>query len=200
MISEPAVEIEYDVVFLLDSYAITRNVFEEMRAFLAQQLNIFYINDGKYRVGLALYTGGSDVKSEWQLNSYTTDSEMLNAIFEVAFTRGSGQREIGKAIDFIRENMFTYVNGDRNNARNLIVFLTSNEKGDDTYEAYRAAERAEDASINLYTVGFYLDDTEEIRQISTWPLRTYNYIIKSFDDVGILPTTLTSSSKCCFCS
>lgn len=166
-----------------------------MKTFVYQIFDYFNINYGQYKVGLAQYTQGDDITAEWHLNSYKTKQDILSAAFAVNFKQRSGKREIGKGIDYIRTNMFKTENGDRNFGRDLIILLTGMEKSEDVYQSYLAAERAEDAKINLYTVGFYLNDTEELRQISTWPLRSYNYLVQNYDDVGVLPAALFNSSK-----
>lgn len=185
----------YDVVFLLDSFGVTRSVFEDMKTFVYQLLDYFDINNTEYRVGFAQYTQGDEITAEWHLNEYNSKQDILSAALLINFNQRSGKREIGKGIDYIRTNMFKAENGDRSFGRNLIILLTGMEKSEDIYQSYLAAERAEDAKINLYTVGFYLNDTEELRQISTWPLRSYNYLIHNYDDVGVLPAALFNSSK-----
>uniref|UniRef100_K1R289 Collagen alpha-3(VI) chain n=1 Tax=Magallana gigas TaxID=29159 RepID=K1R289_MAGGI len=186
----------YDVVFLLDSFGVTRSVFEDMKTFVYQIFDYFNVNYGQYKVGLAQYTQGDDITAEWHLNSYKTKQDILSAAFAVNFKQRSGKREIGKGIDYIRTNMFKTENGDRIFGRDLIILLTGMEKSEDVYQSYLAAERAEDAKINLYTVGFYLNDTEELRQISTWPLRSYNYLVQNYEDVGVLPAALFNSNQC----
>lgn len=166
-----------------------------MKTFVYQIFDYFNINYEQYKVGLAQYTQGDDITAEWHLNSYKTKHDILSAAFAVNFKQRSGKREIGKGIDYIRTNMFKTENGDRIFGRDLIILLTGMEKSEDVYQSYLAAERAEDAKINLYTVGFYLNDTEELRQISTWPLRSYNYLVQNYEDVGVLPAALFNSSK-----
>lgn len=166
-----------------------------MKTFVYQLLDYFDINNTEYRVGFAQYTQGDEITAEWHLNEYNSKQDILSAALLINFNQRSGKREIGKGIDYIRTNMFKAENGDRSFGRNIIILLTGMEKSEDIYQSYLAAERAEDAKINLYTVGFYLNDTEELRQISTWPLRSYNYLIHNYDDVGVLPAALFNSSK-----
>lgn len=170
-----------------------------MKNYLSQQIDMFDINNGQYRVGLAQYTQDTDITATWQLNRHDTKSDILSAVLRLPYIRGSGKREIGKGIDYVKNQMFTTENGDRVDGRNLIVLLTGADKSEDVYESYRAAERAEDAEINLYTVGFSINDTQELEQISTWPLKDYHYTVDSGVDVVIVPATLFNSSKCHYC-
>jgi hypothetical protein len=75
--------------------------------------------------------------------------------------------------------MFNDRNGDRDFARNLIVLMTANERSDDIYATWNEAEEAEKEGINLYTVGFDLDDTTEIDETSTHPLYIYRHLINT---------------------
>ena len=92
------------------------------------------------------------------------------------------------------DDMFTGRNGDRNFARNLIVLLTGVDQSTNPYDAFRAAERAERDGINLYTVGFYLDDTFEIDDVSTHPLSTYRYLVNFRKDLNRVPSDIVTSS------
>jgi hypothetical protein len=166
-----------------------------MKTYLSQQIDLFDINNGQYRVGLAQYTQGPDVTAAWQLNRHDTKSDILSAVLRLPFVRGLGKREIGKGVDYVKNKMFINANGDRVEGRNLLVLLTGADKSDDVYESYRAAERAEDAEINLYTVGFFMNDTQELQQISTWPMRDYHYMVNSGVDVVTVPANLFNSGK-----
>jgi hypothetical protein len=57
--------------------------------------------------------------------------------------------------------------------------MTANERSDDIYATWNEAEEAEKEGINLYTVGFDLDDTTEIDETSTHPLYIYRHLINT---------------------
>ena len=167
-------ETAYDVVIVMDS-SVPNQYFDWMKNYVKALANSYSIDNEQYRVGLLRYSTGQQV--QWNLNEYLTKSEIVNAVDGVNYN--PGERNTAEAIAYATDQMFTQPNGDRDFARNYIVLLTGESESTDRYNAYKAAYKAEDEGIRLFTVGINLDDTAEIDEISSHPLSTYEYLINS---------------------
>ena len=146
-----------------------------MKNYVQALAKSYSIDNEQYRVGLLRYSTGQQV--QWNLNDYATKNEIIQAVGGVGYN--PGERNTAQAIDYATNQMFTQSNGDRDFARNYIVLLTGESESTDRYDAYLSAYRAEDAGIRLFTVGINLDDTGEIDEVSSHPLSTYQYLVKS---------------------
>ena len=181
----------YDVIFMLDSSVPDEEVFNQMKDFASNIADRLSIDDEEYKIGIMRYSSRSDAIA--QLNRLEKKNDVLREIQNISYRPGDSN--LAAAMDDVRQNMFTGRNGDRDFARNLIVLLTGVDQSTNPYDAFRAAERAERDGINLYTVGFYLDDTFEIDDVSTHPLSTYRYLVNFRGDLNRVPVNLVASSK-----
>lgn len=164
----------YDVVLLMDS-SVPKNTYQFMKEYAKELVDGFSIEDEEYRVGLMRYSTEADV--QFDLDEYTTSKDIKLAIDRANYN--PGETDTAKAINTVRQNMFRKSSGDRDYARNLIVLLTGQDQSKNTYDAWAAAEKAEEEGINLFTVGINLNDTKELDELSTHPLKTYRHLINS---------------------
>lgn len=154
---------------------------------LARNLSI---DDKEYRIGLVRYSTASDTFAH--LQDLDTKREVIDRIQQIPYQ--PGESNLQDAIDIVSLDNFQEYNGDRDFARNLIVLLTGVDQSSNPYDAFRAAERAEDDGINIYTVGFYINDTFEVDEVPTHPLSTYRYLVKRRGDIKSIPRKLANSS------
>ena len=180
----------YDVIFMLDSSVPDEEVFNQMKDFASNIADRLSIDDEEYKIGIMRYSSRADAIA--QLNRLEKKNDVLREIQNISYRPGDSN--LAAAMDDVRQNMFTGRNGDRDFARNLIVLLTGVDQSTNPYDAFRAAERAERDGINLYTVGFYLDDTFEIDDVSTHPLSTYRYLVNRKQDLNRVPSDIAASS------
>jgi hypothetical protein len=174
----------------LDSSVNDRRVFNQIKDFATNLAGNLSIDDEEYRIGLVRYSTASDTFAH--LQDLDTRREVIDKIQEIAYQ--PGESNLQDAIDIVSLDNFQDYNGDRDFARNLIVLLTGVDQSSNPYDAFRAAERAEDLGINIYTVGFYINDTFEVDEVPTHPLSTYQYLIKSKGDINRIPEKLANSS------
>lgn len=180
----------YDVIFMLDSSVPDERVFNQMKDFAANVAEGLSIDDKEYQIGLMRYS--SNANEIAQLNRLPMKNDVVREIKQISYR--PGESNLADAMDDVRQNMFTDRNGDRDFARNLIVLFTGVDQSTNPYDAFRTAEKAERDQINLYTVGFYLNDTFEIDEVSTHPLSTYRYLVNRNRDLNKVPTDLVKSS------
>ena len=171
-------------------------MFNSMKNYARSLVSKFSIDDKEYQVGLMRY--GSSNNKEWDLNRYDNKNDVLTAVGGVPYKRETSS-DAASAIRMVRRRMFNDRNGDRDFARNLIFLMTANEQSDDIYATWNEAEEAEKENINLYTVGFDLDDTTEIDETSTHPIRIYRHLINTREgDTAVDSSTnnVLGLSKC----
>ena len=175
---------------------VTQNMFNSMKKYAESLVNKFSIDDKEYRVGLMRY--GSSNNKEWDLNRYDNKNDVSTAVGGVPYKRETSS-DAASAIRMVRRRMFNDRNGDRDFARNLIFLMTANERSDDIYATWNEAEEAEKENINLYTVGFDLDDTTEIDETSTHPIRIYRHLINTREGdnaIDLSTGDVLGQSKC----
>lgn len=73
--------------------------------------------------------------------------------------------------------MFVRSNGDRIYVRNFIIFLIGEKESLDRYDVYEVVYEVERDGINLFIIGYNLDDLLEISEIFMYLLWIYRYFV-----------------------
>lgn len=73
--------------------------------------------------------------------------------------------------------MFVRSNGDRSYVRNFIIFLIGEKESLDRYDVYEVVYEVERDGINLFNIGYNLDDLVEISEIFMYLLWIYRYFV-----------------------
>lgn len=162
---------------VLDS-SVDESTFNFMKKYAVGLVDKLNIDNEEYRIGAMRYSSYPDV--QFNLNRYDNKALVKNRINSIVYRKG--QTNTDRAIDAVRQRMFTPRSGDRDFARNLIVHLTGNDQSSNIYDTWAAAERAERDGINIYTVGINLGDLTEIDELSSHPLETYRTLINTSMD------------------
>ena len=181
---------------VLDS-SVDESTFNFMKKYAVGLVDKLNIDNEEYRIGAMRYSSYPDV--QFNLNRYDNKALVKNRINSIVYRKG--QTNTDRAIDAVRQRMFTPRSGDRDFARNLIVHLTGNDQSSNIYDTWAAAERAERDGINIYTVGINLGDLTEIDELSSHPLETYRTLINTRMDqpridgslLGLIRTSIFSS-------
>lgn len=184
---------------VLDS-SVDESTFNFMKKYAVGLVDKLNIDNEEYRIGAMRYSSYPDV--QFNLNRYDNKALVKNRINSIVYRKG--QTNTDRAIDAVRQRMFTPRSGDRDFARNLIVHLTGNDQSSNIYDTWAAAERAERDGINIYTVGINLGDLTEIDELSSHPLETYRTLINTSMDqpridgslLGLIRTSIFSSESC----
>lgn len=179
----------YDVIFMLDSSVPDELVFNQIKDVASNVAEGLSIDDNEFRVGLMVYSSRADVIA--QLNRLSTKRDIVRVIKGTVYR--PGKSNLADALDYVRQNMFTNRYGDRYFARNLIVLFTGVDQSSYSYDAFRAAEKVEREQIDIYSVGFYINDTFEIDEVSTHPLNTHRYFVNGHRDLYDVPGDLAWS-------
>lgn len=110
------------------------------------------------------------------MNRYDDKYDVLFVVNKVFFRRDI-LFDVVSVIWMVRWRMFNDRNGDWDFVRNFIFFMIVNEWSDDIYVIWNEVEEVEKENINLYIVGFDLDDIIEIDEILIYLFRIYCYFI-----------------------
>ena len=87
-ISECSVSAWTDLVFLVDgSWSVGRNNFKYILDFIAALVSAFDIGEEKTRVGVVQYS--SDTRTEFNLNQYYQQEDLLAAIKKIPYKGGN---------------------------------------------------------------------------------------------------------------
>ena len=147
-----------------------------VKQFIKNIVRDYTIGPNNVRVGLAVFA--DNVQPIFQLNTYSTQYEILNAIDGIPFLGTSTNTP--EAIRYMRTTMFTNQNGDRYSAPNSAIIITDGvpRVPSDVNQARRLtlqeAELARSQGINMFTIGIGPElTTEFLTQIADQPTNTH---------------------------
>ncbi|KAJ7332147.1 hypothetical protein JRQ81_014327, partial [Phrynocephalus forsythii] len=174
-----------DIILLVDgSWSIGRNNFGLIREFLASLVAPFNIAQDKIRVGLSQYS--SDPRTEWDLNTYSTRYEVLEALRSLRYK--GGNTFTGLALTHVLEQNLKAEAGARPEATKLIILLTDGKSQDD---ATPAAQTLKNMGIEIFAVGVKNADEAELRHVASDPLEMTVYNVLDFPLLSSLVGRLT---------
>uniref|UniRef100_A0A8D2KS13 Collagen type XX alpha 1 chain n=1 Tax=Varanus komodoensis TaxID=61221 RepID=A0A8D2KS13_VARKO len=174
-----------DIILLVDgSWSIGRNNFGLIREFLAALVAPFSISQDKIRVGLSQYS--SDPRTEWDLNTYSTRNEVLEALRSLRYK--GGNTFTGLALTHVLEQNLQAEAGARSEAPKMIILLTDGKSQDN---AGPSAETLKKMGIKIFAVGVKNADEAELRQVASEPLEMTVYNVLDFPLLSSLVSRLT---------
>nr|XP_060627930.1 collagen alpha-1(XX) chain [Anolis sagrei ordinatus] len=174
-----------DIILLVDgSWSIGRNNFGLIREFLASLVAPFNVATDKIRVGLTQYS--SDPRTEWDLNTYATRDDVLEALRSLRYK--GGNTFTGLALTHVLEHNLKADTGARSEAPKLIVLLTDGKSQDD---ASPPAQVLKNMGIQIFAVGVKNADETELRQVASEPLELTVYNVLDFPLLSSLVGRLT---------
>ena len=142
---------------------------------------------------------GNDVQPIFQLNDYSTQYEILNAIDTMPFLDQTTNTPA--AIRYMRTTMFTPQNGDRSFAPNSAIIITDGvpRVPSDINEARRLtlqeANLARRQGINMFTVGIGPELTREfLSQIADQPTNTHVFQVNQVRELETILNQVSSAA------
>ncbi|XP_053169524.1 collagen alpha-1(XX) chain isoform X2 [Hemicordylus capensis] len=174
-----------DLVLLVDgSWSIGRNNFRLIREFLVALVAPFKIAQDKIRVALTQYS--SDPRTEWDLNTYSTRDEVLEALRSLRYK--GGNTFTGLALTHVLEENLKTEAGARAETPKMIILLTDGKSQDD---ANPSAQTLKNMGIEIFAVGVKNADESELRQVASEPLELTVYNVLDFPLLSSLVGRLT---------
>ena len=176
-----------DIVFLVDSSgSIYEYNWPTVKQFIKNIVRDYTIGPNNVRVGLAVFA--DNVQLRFQLNRYSTQNEIINAIDGIPFLGTSTNTP--EAIRYMRTTMFTPQNGDRSFAPNSAIIITdgvpkiNNEVNEPRRLTLQEAELARRQGINVFTVGIGPElTTDFLAQIADKPTNTHVFQVNQVKDL-----------------
>ncbi|XP_046564025.1 LOW QUALITY PROTEIN: collagen alpha-6(VI) chain-like [Haliotis rubra] len=179
-----------DLVFLLDSSgSVKKHNFKRMLSFMKYFLSTASIDDGKVRVGVAIFNGKATI--QFHLNKFKTKKALFRAIDRIKYKRGRTNTFAG--LRLLRTQMFKRKRGDRRGAKNVALVMTdglSNVKSKRTIPEAKAVRRA---GIHIFAIGIGLKKTAELDGIASRPAAENRFTVKNFKQLrGLKDKVFTS--------
>ncbi|NXQ62279.1 COKA1 protein, partial [Anthoscopus minutus] len=134
--------------------------------------------------GLSQYS--SDPRTEWDLSTYSTREQVLEAVRNLRYK--GGNTFTGLALTHVLEQNLKPDAGARLEAEKLVILLTDGKSQDD---ANLAAQTLKNLGIEIFAIGVKNADEAELRQVASEPLELSVYNVLDFPLLGSLVGKLT---------
>ncbi|XP_030310044.1 collagen alpha-3(VI) chain isoform X2 [Calypte anna] len=153
-----------DLIFLIDGSNNIGSVnFQAIRDFLVNLIESLRVGAQQIHIGVVQYS--DQPRTEFPLNSYSTKGDVLDAVRALSF-HGGEEANIGAALEFVVENLFTQAGGSRieEAVPQILVLISGGESSDDIRQGLLAVKQA---SIFSFSIGVLNADSAELQQIAT---------------------------------
>ncbi|XP_045337802.1 collagen alpha-3(VI) chain isoform X2 [Leopardus geoffroyi] len=182
-----------DIIFLVDSsWSIGKEHFQLVREFLYDVIKSLAVGENDFHFALVQFNGNPH--TEFLLNTYRTNQEVLSHISNMSYIGGSNQT--GKGLEYVMQNHLTEAAGSRasDGVPQVIVVLTGGHSDDGL--ALPSAE-LKSADVNVFAIGVEDSDEGALREIASEPLNMHVFNLENFtslhDIVGSLVSCVQSS-------
>ncbi|XP_006038702.1 collagen alpha-6(VI) chain [Alligator sinensis] len=169
---EACKEMKADIMFLVDSSgSIGYENYAKMKRFMRELVNKSDIGTERVQVGVVQF---SDVpREEFQLNQYSTKSEIVSAIDRMNLINQNTLT--GNALTFVAQ-YFQPSKGARPNVKKILILITDGEAQDAVKEPATALRQD---GIIIYSVGVFNAKKTQLEEISGKP--EFVFYVENFD-------------------
>ncbi|XP_060036883.1 collagen alpha-6(VI) chain [Erinaceus europaeus] len=169
---EACKEMKADIMFLVDSSgSIGPENFSKMKTFMKNLVSKSQIGPDQVQIGVVQF---SDInKEEFQLDRYTSQSEIFDAIESMVLI---GETTLtGSALDFVSQ-YFSPAKGARPNVRKFLILITDGEAHDIVKDPAIALRQD---GIIIFSVGVFGSNVTQLEEISGRPEMVF--YVENFD-------------------
>ncbi|XP_041101607.1 collagen alpha-1(XIV) chain-like isoform X3 [Polyodon spathula] len=165
-----------DLVFLVDgSWSIGDDNFLKIINFLHSTCGALdKIGPDGTQVAIAQYS--DDPRTEFKLNSYNNKETLLEAIQRISYK--GGNTKTGKAIQHVKEHIFTVEGGLRRGVPNVLVVLTDGRSQDDVNKVTKNMQME---GFVIFAIGFADADYGELVNIASKPSERHVFFVDDLD-------------------
>ncbi|XP_024154110.1 collagen alpha-1(XIV) chain isoform X3 [Oryzias melastigma] len=165
-----------DLVFLVDgSWSIGDDNFLKIIRFLYSTVGALdRIGPDGTQVAIAQFS--DDARTEFKLNSYTDKERLLDAINKISYK--GGNTKTGRAIQHVKENIFTAEGGVRRGIPNVLVVLTDGRSQDDVNKVSKEMQME---GYIVFAIGFADADYGELVSIASKPSDRHVFFVDDLD-------------------
>ncbi|RUS87535.1 hypothetical protein EGW08_004711, partial [Elysia chlorotica] len=166
---------QIDMVFMLDT---STNVgpagFQQLKDFIIEFLFFAHIHVGNIRVGLMTF--GDSPMMHFNMLTYIGNEQGLNQAISAIPYRGGGTN-MAAAFQFVREQMYTVANGDRQAAPDVVIFVSGSMANINTAQTQQEAEATRAAGIQVYGLGVNLPSMQDLDLVTSRPLQDNRFTV-----------------------
>lgn len=175
-----------DLVFVVDtsqfsntSDSLDREIM--VKTFLNSFLDTADVDSGAVKVAMVTYSTHPEIA--FDLNTFSSKSEMTDAIYVADFR--PGERNTADALARVRSHVLV---GDRQEAPNVVLLIQSGKSDRNEYRTLQEAEALKYARANVFVVGYGLDNagTEEVNEIASKPTTENTFLASSVFELDAL--------------
>ncbi|KAM6974892.1 LOW QUALITY PROTEIN: collagen alpha-1(XIV) chain [Tautogolabrus adspersus] len=165
-----------DLVFLVDgSWSIGDENFLKIIRFLYSTTGALdRIGPDGTQVAIAQFS--DDARTEFKLNSYSDKERLLDAINKITYK--GGNTKTGRAIQHVKENIFTAAGGVRRGIPNVLVVLTDGRSQDDVNKVSKEMQME---GYIVFAIGFADADYGELVSIASKPSDRHVFFVDDLD-------------------
>ncbi|XP_034401628.1 LOW QUALITY PROTEIN: collagen alpha-1(XIV) chain-like [Cyclopterus lumpus] len=165
-----------DLVFLVDgSWSIGDDNFLKIIRFLYSTSGALdQIGPDGTQVAIAQFS--DDARTEFKLNSYSDKERLLDAINKISYK--GGNTKTGRAIQHVKENIFTVEGGVRRGIPNVLVVLTDGRSQDDVNKVSKEMQME---GYIVFAIGFADADYGELVSIASSPSDRHVFFVDDLD-------------------
>ncbi|CAO2625417.1 Collagen alpha-3(VI) chain [Lemmus lemmus] len=153
-----------DIVFLIDGSDNTGSAnFAVIRDFLVNVLERLSVGNQQIRVGVVQYS--DEPQTVFSLDTYPSKATVLDAVKRLSFAGGE-MANIGLALDFVVENLFTRAGGSRaeEGVPQVLVLISAGPSSDEIRDGVVALKQA---SVFSFGLGAQAASRAELQHIAT---------------------------------
>ncbi|KAM4016310.1 von Willebrand factor A domain-containing protein 1 [Anomaloglossus baeobatrachus] len=178
---------EGDLFFLLDSSgSVTYDEFSKIKKFIGDLLQPFKF--GPQDVQASVVQISTDPTLEFPLNQYSSSKDVQNAIQKM--TQRQGDTNTGKAIDFVKKNLYVEDFGSRRDVPKVLVWVTDGLSTDDISWPMKLLKDMGVSVFIISTTG--RGNFQELSAAASEPNEKFLKFVDK-DDLGIITKELRDS-------
>lgn len=177
-----------DIVIVLDgSGSITKPNFDLIKSFVVDIVGSFDIGKASSQAQVAVIKYSTEVRREFDLNTYTNKSQVINAVKKIVYEGGGTNTHL--ALDEMTNRAFTTTHGARpvSQGHPRVGIVVTDGKSNDPPKTIAAALRAHNAALTVFAVGVGSSiDITELQVIASDPTCTHLMLLSNFTEFDSL--------------
>uniref|UniRef100_A0A673H8C5 Collagen alpha-1(XIV) chain-like n=1 Tax=Sinocyclocheilus rhinocerous TaxID=307959 RepID=A0A673H8C5_9TELE len=165
-----------DLVFLVDgSWSIGDDNFQKIIRFLYSTAGALdRIGPDGTQVAIAQFS--DDARTEFRLSSYDKKENLLDAIQRISYK--GGNTKTGRAMQHVKDSVFTAVGGARRGVPKVLVVLTDGRSQDDVLQV---SQEIQAEGYIVFAIGFSDADYGELVSIASKPSERHVFFVDDLD-------------------
>lgn len=165
-----------DLVFLMDgSWSIGDDNFLKIIRFLSSAAGALD-QVGPEGTQVAIVQFSDEPRTEFQLNAYSSKERLLEAISSISYKGGNTQT--GRAIQHVKDSVFTEEGGVRKGVPKVLVVLTDGRSQDDVSKVSKEMQKE---GYTVFAIGFADADYGELVSVASKPSTRHVFFVDDLD-------------------